>query len=60
MPTITFNGTGTGAKAVVSRLDENNGIQEIEIISGGTGYTNATTVTVNGNGYGTNAVLTMN
>ena len=60
MPTITFNGTGTGAKAVVSRLDENNGIQEIELISGGTGYSNATTVTVNGNGYGTNATLTMN
>ena len=32
MPTITFNGTGTGAKAVVSRLDENNGIQEIELL----------------------------
>ena len=60
MPTITFNGAGSGAKAVVSRLDENNGIQEIELIDGGSGYTNATTVTVDGNGYGSNAVLTMN
>ena len=60
MPAITFTGKGTGAVAVVSRLNENNGIEEIEIINGGTGYDNTTTVTVNGNGYGTNAVLTYN
>lgn len=52
VPSVSFTGGGGTGASAVAVLDSTGAIAQINIVSGGTGYTSAPTVIINGTGTG--------
>ncbi|WP_204353603.1 phage tail sheath subtilisin-like domain-containing protein [Salinisphaera orenii] len=57
--TVSISGTGSGASAEVSTVDDTGAITEITVTNAGRGYTDSPSVTINGDGSSATASATI-